>query len=150
MDTIATRIKKLREARNLTQKQVADAVKVSRVAVTKWENGETENLKLDNLLNICKLFDIGVEGLISGKDEITQKNTQSEHLSEHDRDLVIKYATADEQTKALVDIALKIENSKLNCVNKAVYRHLDALLLDIKDSLPTEKSPRGKSKPKAA
>ncbi len=150
MDTIATRIKKLREDRNLTQKQVADAVKVSRVAVTKWENGDTENLKLCNLLNICKLFDVSIEGLISGKDEPTQGKTQSEHLSKHGRDLLLKYATSDDQTKALVDIALKIENSKLNCLNGAILRHLDALLMDIKESLQTEKSPRGKSKPKAA
>ncbi len=67
MDTIGQRIKKRREKAKVSQQYVADRVGVSRVAVTKWESGETSNLKLDNLMKLCKLLDMSVEYLIYGE-----------------------------------------------------------------------------------
>ncbi|MDW0357770.1 helix-turn-helix transcriptional regulator [Halomonas venusta] len=66
MDSLEQRIKRLREAQGLSQQAVADKVGVSRVAVTKWENGATANLKLVNLLSLCDLFDVSVEELVRG------------------------------------------------------------------------------------
>lgn len=66
METLEQRIKRLREERKLSQQQVADKVHVSRVAVTKWESGQTANLKLGNLLGLCELFGVSVEYLIRG------------------------------------------------------------------------------------
>lgn len=66
METLGQRIERLRKERNLSQQQVADAAKVSRVAVTKWESGATKNLKLENLLAMCDLFGVPAESLISG------------------------------------------------------------------------------------
>lgn len=68
METLGQRIERLRKERNLSQQQVADAAKVSRVAVTKWESGATKNLKLENLLAMCDLFGVPAESLISGDD----------------------------------------------------------------------------------
>lgn len=67
METLAQRIKRHRERLKLTQQQVADAAHVSRVAVTKWEDGQTANLKLGNLMRLCALFDIPVEEMIRGE-----------------------------------------------------------------------------------
>lgn len=67
MESIGQRIKRLREARSLSQEQVASKVGVSRVAVTKWENGQTANLKLDNLLNLCTLFELTADELVTGE-----------------------------------------------------------------------------------
>lgn len=66
METLEQRIKRLREGNKLSQQQVADRVGVSRVAVTKWESGQTANLKLSNLISLCELFNISVEELIKG------------------------------------------------------------------------------------
>lgn len=66
MDDLGSRLKKLREAKKLTQQQVADEIGVSRVAVTKWENGQTSNIKFENLLSLSELFEISVEKLIRG------------------------------------------------------------------------------------
>lgn len=69
METLAKRISRLREAKELRQEDVAQKVGVSRVAVTKWENGQTANIKLANLTALCKLFDVTYDHLITGKDE---------------------------------------------------------------------------------
>ncbi|NMG64907.1 helix-turn-helix domain-containing protein [Azoarcus indigens] len=66
MEELSQRIKRLRGERNLTQAQLADELRVSRVAVTKWESGETSNLKLDNLTGLCRLFGLSVDQFLSG------------------------------------------------------------------------------------
>ena len=65
MDTLSKRIADLRQARGLSQAQVADAVGVSRVSVTKWESGQTANLKLPNLVALCRLFETTADDLIT-------------------------------------------------------------------------------------
>lgn len=64
METIGTRIKRLRTAQKLSQEALGGLCDVSRVAVTKWENGDTENLKLANLKKLCAVFRISVAELI--------------------------------------------------------------------------------------
>ncbi len=66
MEELSQRIKRLRGERNLTQAQLAEELRVSRVAVTKWESGETSNLKLDNLTGLCRLFGLTVDQFLSG------------------------------------------------------------------------------------
>lgn len=66
MEHIGERIKRLRIALKKSQQQIADDVGVSRVAVTKWESGETENLKLGNLSRLKKVFSVSFDELISG------------------------------------------------------------------------------------
>jgi DNA-binding XRE family transcriptional regulator len=67
MQNIHDRIKGLRESKGLTQQDVADRLGVSRVAVTKWESGQTANLKLANLIAICDLLNVDPTSLITGK-----------------------------------------------------------------------------------
>ena len=64
---IHDRIKHAREEKGWSQQQLADKVGVSRVAVTKWESGQTANLKLANLIRLCELFKIEPTELITGK-----------------------------------------------------------------------------------
>lgn len=66
METMGRRIFNRRIHLNMTQQYVADKVGVSRVAVTKWESGQTGNLKLDNLMGLCKLLNLSIEYLIRG------------------------------------------------------------------------------------
>ena len=69
------RLKKLREEKNLTQKQLAEKIFVSRSTVAKWENG----LGLPNpesMATLEKLFDIVAEELATEEPEkvIVKKN----------------------------------------------------------------------------
>lgn len=68
METLGARIKRLRTAKGLSQEALGSLCEVSRVAVTKWENGDTENIKLANLKKLCTVFRISVAELIDATD----------------------------------------------------------------------------------
>ena len=54
-------IKELRARHNLTQKQLADKIGVSVLAVIQWERGG--NITLSNLNKLCKALDVEIEDL---------------------------------------------------------------------------------------
>lgn len=54
------KIKQLRQAKGVTQQQLADAIGISRVAVSKWESGETKDLKRENLIGIARFFNMTI------------------------------------------------------------------------------------------
>lgn len=61
----------LREAKGWTQKQLAAEFKdygvtVSRAAVSQWESGETENIKLKYFWALLAIFDTTYEYLLFG------------------------------------------------------------------------------------
>lgn len=76
METIGERICKLREKSGFSQAYVGLKVGVSRVAVTKWESGQTSNMKLENLTGLCKLFSVTYDYLIDGKESGNDKNVK--------------------------------------------------------------------------
>lgn len=61
---IGAYIKALRWAAKLSQHALATECGVSRVAVTKWESGDTKNLKLTNLIALQRIFDISFDCLL--------------------------------------------------------------------------------------
>lgn len=56
-------LKKLREKNNLTQDQLADRVKVTRQAVSRWETGETQP-NTDTLKLLSQEFDVSINTLL--------------------------------------------------------------------------------------
>jgi len=66
METMGDRIKQLRKARNLTQEQFAQAVGVTKSAVSQWEDGSTKNLKLATFLQVLEVLATDAEFLIYG------------------------------------------------------------------------------------
>ena len=56
-------LKSLREKNNLTQDQMADRVMVSRQAVSRWENGETQP-NTDTLKILSKEFSVSINTLL--------------------------------------------------------------------------------------
>lgn len=56
-------LKQLREKNNLTQEQMAEQVMVTRQAVSRWENGETQP-NSDTLKIISKKFGISINSLL--------------------------------------------------------------------------------------
>lgn len=67
-------IKRLREENNITQKELASKVYVSRQSVSKWENGISLP-NLDILLKLGEIFDITVDEILRAKrkNKIKQK-----------------------------------------------------------------------------
>lgn len=64
--SIGERITELRKLQNLTQGQLADALRVSRQAVSKWENGQS-NPDSQNLIQLTEVLDTDVEYLTTGR-----------------------------------------------------------------------------------
>lgn len=61
--SLGENIKSCREECKVTQEFVAEAIGVSRQAVSKWENGSSDP-STSNLIALAKLFNVPVEELI--------------------------------------------------------------------------------------
>ena len=60
------KLQQLRKQKNLTQEELAQALYVSRTAISKWESGRGYP-SIDSLKAIAKFFDISVDELLSGE-----------------------------------------------------------------------------------
>ena len=73
--TIADKIKKLRKDNNMTQEDLAEKLNVSRQTISKWETNVVIP-DADNIVSICKLFNITTDELLDYKVESIQKKKQ--------------------------------------------------------------------------
>ena len=78
--SIGQRIKQARLAHKpkMTQQQLADAVDVSRPAVTQWETGENKMLDGDNLVRVAQALGVTTEWLLYGTGSSSGETTRSE------------------------------------------------------------------------
>jgi transcriptional regulator with XRE-family HTH domain len=53
METMGERIRTLRQARGLSQGQLADRLGVTTGAVSHWESGNSQNIKIPTFLRLC-------------------------------------------------------------------------------------------------
>ena len=63
--TISDRIQALRKAKGMSQEQLADAVGVSRQAVSKWESEQTIP-DIDKVVAMSELFDVTTDYILRG------------------------------------------------------------------------------------
>lgn len=73
-NVIAKNIRKIRNAKDISQEELAKTLNVTRQAISKWENGKTQP-DIDTLMAISKAFDIDLTELIYGY------KTTEEHLN---------------------------------------------------------------------
>lgn len=66
---LAEQIRKYRKNSGLTQEALAEKLNTTRQSVSKWEQGSLEpNIQMLN--NLAKLFDVSLDNLVNGKDEL--------------------------------------------------------------------------------
>ena len=65
-------LRNLRESHHLTQDQMAERVMVSRQAVSRWENGETQP-NTDTLMLLSKEFDVSINTLLGSPRQLDSK-----------------------------------------------------------------------------
>ncbi len=75
--TLGDKLSKLRKENNYTQEQLADILKVSRQAISKWESNVTYP-ETDKLIRMSELFDCSLDYLLKNGEETEHKN-QSIH-----------------------------------------------------------------------
>lgn len=64
--TMGQRIRQLRKAKLLTQDDVALQLGVSKAAVSQWESGISENIKIQTFLRLCAMLEIDAQHLAFG------------------------------------------------------------------------------------
>jgi transcriptional regulator with XRE-family HTH domain len=67
VETMADRIRALRQARGMTQEQLADYCGVTKSAVSQWESGTTSNIRLQPLMRLVEALRTDHAFLIYGQ-----------------------------------------------------------------------------------
>lgn len=70
MEKMADRIRQLREAKGMTQPQLAKLTGVTKSAVSQREDGATANIKLEPFLRLCDALGTDPHYLVWGADRI--------------------------------------------------------------------------------
>ena len=81
------KLQELRKARGLTQEELAQALYVSRAAVSKWESGRGYP-GIDSLKAIAKYFAVSIDSLLSGEEVLTIAEEDQKNVRERTRSLV--------------------------------------------------------------
>ena len=78
---IANRLQKLRKEKGYSQEQLADMLKISRQAVSKWERAEVSP-DTDNLICLARLYGISLDELLftneKTEDIISEKSSEKQ------------------------------------------------------------------------
>ena len=81
------KLQELRKQKSLTQEELADALFVSRTAISKWESGRGYP-NIDSLKAIAKFFGITIDELLSGDELLTIAEEDTKQKEKYFRDLV--------------------------------------------------------------
>ena len=81
------KLQELRKQRGLTQEELAEALYVSRTAISKWESGRGYP-NIDSLKEISKYFSVSLDELLSGDELLTIAEEEGKQKEKHLRDLV--------------------------------------------------------------
>ena len=81
------KLQELRKQRGLTQQELAEALYVSRTAISKWESGRGYP-SIDSLREISGFFGITVDDLLSGDQLLTIAEQDTKQRERHLRDVV--------------------------------------------------------------
>lgn len=101
METLATRIKRLRIEIGLTQTQLATVVGVAQSVVAGWETGARKSPKADSMLKLAEVFGIGPTELMG---TTTQKNAS---VSTEELQMLVTFRVLSAEKKLIAIKLLK-------------------------------------------
>ena len=81
------KLQELRKQKGLTQEELAEALWVSRTAVSKWESGRGYP-SIDSLKQISKFFSISIDALLSGDELLTIAEEEGKAQKSRFQDLI--------------------------------------------------------------
>lgn len=81
------KLQELRKQKGLTQEELAQALYVSRTAISKWESGRGYP-NIDSLKAISKFYSVTVDELLSGDELLTLAEEDTKQKEKHLQDLV--------------------------------------------------------------
>ncbi|MBR5762248.1 MAG: helix-turn-helix transcriptional regulator [Lachnospiraceae bacterium] len=86
------KLQELRKSKSLTQEELAEALYVSRTAISKWESGRGYP-NIDSLKEIARFFSVTVDDLICSEEIISVAKREKEELK--GKILALAFATLD-------------------------------------------------------
>ena len=128
--TLGQKIKKLRNEKGLTQKDLANLVNVTFQTVSKWENDENEP-DVSTLRRLSQLFGCSMDDLLS-EEEVTQEEKPIEEPTPqtaviHQREMhVCERCNQDIPFDDLVFTAENADNSSVMTYNNCTYNPSDS------------------------
>ena len=81
------KLKELRKSRGLTQQELAEALYVSRTAISKWESGRGYP-SIDSLKEISGFFSVSIDDLLSGEKLVSLAKKENQSNIRHICDLL--------------------------------------------------------------
>lgn len=81
------KLQELRKSKGLTQEELAEALFVSRTAISKWESGRGYP-SIDSLKAIAKFFSVTIDELLSGEEVLTIAEEDNKQKTSHFRDII--------------------------------------------------------------
>ena len=106
--TIGKRIAHLRKEKGLTQEELAQHMGISPQAVSKWENDQTCP-DISALHKLARLFDVTVDELLSGKQELAPVRVLPPEERKDPRDMLLRItvdSAAGDRIRVNLPIAL--------------------------------------------
>ncbi|MGN0250793.1 MAG: helix-turn-helix domain-containing protein [Oliverpabstia sp.] len=97
------KLQELRKSRGLTQEELAEALYVSRTAISKWESGRGYP-SIDSLKEISKFFSVSIDDLLSGEKLVTIAEKENKSNIENICDLL--FGIVDLMTITLIILPL--------------------------------------------
>lgn len=131
------RLKEVRKAAGLTQKEVAAYVGVNQNTYSYWENGKTR-IDSDSITKLSKLFNVSVDYILGGSPqraaiENTINTAKPTLRSDHEKLLGV-YDSLDEQAKTqLMSVAYLLMSQSLKAQGIDVQEMVEQQLHKIKD-----------------
>lgn len=131
------RLKEVRKAAGLTQKEVAAYVGVNQNTYSYWENGKTR-IDSDSIAKLSKLFNVSVDYILDGSPQRATIenaiNTAKPTLRSDHEKLLGVYDSLDEQSKTqLMSVAYLLMSQSLKAQGIDVQEMAEQQLHKIKD-----------------
>ena len=112
------KLQQLRKNRNLTQEELAQALYVSRTAVSKWESGKGYP-SIDSLKEISKFFSVTIHDLLSSEELITAAKSENESNILHICDLL--FGAADLMGITLIILPLYPQSMEGHIISVCLF-----------------------------
>lgn len=85
---LSEKLQELRKEKGLTQEELAEALFVSRTAISKWESGRGVP-NIESLKAISKFFSVSIDELLSGEEILKIADEDNKQKEKHTRDLSV-------------------------------------------------------------
>lgn len=113
---IGTFIKELRTQKNMTQKDLAEAINCTDKAISRWETGRGVP-EVSLLVPLSKALDISVNELLTGERFIPEQKSQEQKQYE---DLVMVPVIISKSDEAIVNV-IKKKDEEIKSINKSMW-----------------------------